>query len=444
MNTPSERRRGVVTGAGSGIGKAVVRAPPPRECRCSRRRHQCRQPRRHQGRSLRARSSAMSPTRRSAPRSPTGPTARLSRQFRRRHRHQVDLRGDCRGLATRADDQRRGDLLPLPGDRAAAAARRSDRQSLVELGQARAPPSRPRPMPRRRRRSCRSPAPSLTRSPRGRCGSTRSAPASSTRRCRRRCSATVATMRGTTAEDWSAARKQGWCRSAAAPSPDECAGADLVPAVGRSRLHDRTGDQFHRRPGDVVSTLTMRARKTDEESRSRSARPASAIPRAPTSSTTAASSSPTPMPARSASGTRRPTRPGTYAYVGGGPNACMLGTRRLRLLDPDARTSGWVAPVHRPPSIQKTSPTGKVEILVTEADGVKFDGPNDLTFGARRPALLHRLRRLGPGRPSRIRAASSSSRRTAGADRSRSSTTSIRTASSPSPTARSSGSNPTR
>ena len=41
----------------------------------------------------------------------------------------------------------------------------------------------------------------------------------------------------------------------------------------------------------------------------------------------------------------------------------------------------WVAPERRPPSIQKTSPTGKVEILVTEADGKKFDGPNDLTFG---------------------------------------------------------------
>ena len=40
-----------------------------------------------------------------------------------------------------------------------------------------------------------------------------------------------------------------------------------------------------------------------------------------------------------------------------------------------------MAPVHRPPSIQKTSQGGKVEILVTEADGVKFDGPNDLTFG---------------------------------------------------------------
>ena len=30
---------------------------------------------------------------------------------------------------------------------------------------------------------------------------------------------------------------------------------------------------------------------------------------------------------------------------------------------------------------RRRSPDGKVEILVTEADGKKFDGPNDLTFG---------------------------------------------------------------
>ena len=39
-------------------------------------------------------------------------------------------------------------------------------------------------------------------------------------------------------------------------------GGDMVPAVGRVRLHDRTGDQFHRRSGDVVT-------KRGEERRSR-------------------------------------------------------------------------------------------------------------------------------------------------------------------------------
>ena len=72
---------------------------------------------------------------------------------------------------------------------------------------------------------------------------------------------------------------------------------------------------------------------------------------------------------------------GTFAKVGGGPNACMLGTDGCVYSTQTPNVGAWKAPVHRPPSIQKTRPDGKVEILVTEADGVKFDGPNDLTFG---------------------------------------------------------------
>jgi gluconolactonase len=71
---------------------------------------------------------------------------------------------------------------------------------------------------------------------------------------------------------------------------------------------------------------------------------------------------------------------GTYAFVGGGPNACMLGSDGAVYSTQTPNVGAWVAPVHRPPSIQKTTLDGKVEILVTEADGVKFDGPNDLTF----------------------------------------------------------------
>ncbi len=71
---------------------------------------------------------------------------------------------------------------------------------------------------------------------------------------------------------------------------------------------------------------------------------------------------------------------GVYADVGGGPNACMLGSDGAVYSTQYATIGGWKAPVQRPPSIQKTLPNGKVEILVTEADGVKFDGPNDLTF----------------------------------------------------------------
>ena len=41
----------------------------------------------------------------------------------------------------------------------------------------------------------------------------------------------------------------------------------------------------------------------------------------------------------------------------------------------------WEPDDKRPASIQRATPNGKVEIVGTEADGVKFDGPNDLTFG---------------------------------------------------------------
>lgn len=71
---------------------------------------------------------------------------------------------------------------------------------------------------------------------------------------------------------------------------------------------------------------------------------------------------------------------GTYAHVGGGPNACMLGSDGCVYSTQTPNVGAWTAPEHRPPSIQKTRPDGKVEILVTSADGKAFHGPNDLTF----------------------------------------------------------------
>jgi len=76
----------------------------------------------------------------------------------------------------------------------------------------------------------------------------------------------------------------------------------------------------------------------------------------------------------------RTNQAGIYADVGGGPNACMLGSDGAVYSTQYATIGGWKAAVQRPPSIQKTHPNGKVEILCTEADGVKFDGPNDLVF----------------------------------------------------------------
>lgn len=72
---------------------------------------------------------------------------------------------------------------------------------------------------------------------------------------------------------------------------------------------------------------------------------------------------------------------GRFAFVGGGPNACMLGSDGAIYSTQTPTVGAWVAPEHRPPSIQKTTRDGRVDILVTDADGVPFDGPNDLTFG---------------------------------------------------------------
>jgi gluconolactonase len=74
-------------------------------------------------------------------------------------------------------------------------------------------------------------------------------------------------------------------------------------------------------------------------------------------------------------------RVGTYAYTGGAPNACMLGTDGYVYCTNTPTVGQWVAPEHRPPSIQRAAPDGRVEIVATEADGVKLDAPNDLTFG---------------------------------------------------------------
>jgi gluconolactonase len=78
----------------------------------------------------------------------------------------------------------------------------------------------------------------------------------------------------------------------------------------------------------------------------------------------------------SKTGTRR------YAYTGGSPNACMLGTDGHVYITNCLTVGKWVPEDKRPACIQRALPDGKVEIVATEADGVTLDGPNDLTFGA--------------------------------------------------------------
>jgi gluconolactonase len=70
-----------------------------------------------------------------------------------------------------------------------------------------------------------------------------------------------------------------------------------------------------------------------------------------------------------------------YAFTGGGPNACMLGSDGFVYCTNTPTAGKWVAPEKRPPCIQRASPDGKVEIVATSADGVQLNAPNDLTFG---------------------------------------------------------------
>ncbi len=72
---------------------------------------------------------------------------------------------------------------------------------------------------------------------------------------------------------------------------------------------------------------------------------------------------------------------GSYAFTGGCPNACMLGTDGHIYITNCASVGAWLPEKPVPPSIQRAAPSGKVEIVCTEADGVKLDGPNDLSFG---------------------------------------------------------------
>ena len=70
-----------------------------------------------------------------------------------------------------------------------------------------------------------------------------------------------------------------------------------------------------------------------------------------------------------------------FAYTGGAPNACLLGSDG-HVYIANCPTAGiWVAPDRRPACIQRATPAGKVEIIATSADGVPLDGANDLCFG---------------------------------------------------------------
>lgn len=71
-----------------------------------------------------------------------------------------------------------------------------------------------------------------------------------------------------------------------------------------------------------------------------------------------------------------------YAYVGGGANSvlvCFDGS--LLVTQNGGIDREWRAKDQRPPSIQRVSSSGEVEVLVTEIEGIPLSAPNDLAFG---------------------------------------------------------------
>jgi gluconolactonase len=71
-----------------------------------------------------------------------------------------------------------------------------------------------------------------------------------------------------------------------------------------------------------------------------------------------------------------------HAFTGGGPNAVVAGPDGSLFLTQNGGIVGpWRAAQQRPPSIQRVSPSGKVEILATTCGGRTLIAPNDLAFG---------------------------------------------------------------
>lgn len=71
-----------------------------------------------------------------------------------------------------------------------------------------------------------------------------------------------------------------------------------------------------------------------------------------------------------------------YAYTGGAPNATALGDDGCLYVTQNGGVVGpWRAPDPRPPSIQRVSADGSVEVVATKVGGTALRAPNDLAWG---------------------------------------------------------------
>jgi gluconolactonase len=74
-------------------------------------------------------------------------------------------------------------------------------------------------------------------------------------------------------------------------------------------------------------------------------------------------------------------RAGRFAYVAGAPNSCVLGSDGALYVCQNGGTTGpWRAAEMTTPSIQRVVEGGKAEIILTEVEGIRLNGPNDLVF----------------------------------------------------------------
>jgi len=72
-----------------------------------------------------------------------------------------------------------------------------------------------------------------------------------------------------------------------------------------------------------------------------------------------------------------------YSYTAGGPNSCVVGTAGAMYVCQNGGTTGPLrADEMVTPSIQVIEKEGsKAQIICSEIEGIKFNGPNDLVFG---------------------------------------------------------------
>jgi gluconolactonase len=73
--------------------------------------------------------------------------------------------------------------------------------------------------------------------------------------------------------------------------------------------------------------------------------------------------------------------PRPFAHTGGAPNSCVMGSDGVFYICQNGGTTGpWRAKTMIDASIQWVRPGGNAETLITEVEGIRLNGPNDLCF----------------------------------------------------------------